>query len=153
MMILLALFDRMRGGGWFRYSHLAGMLGMGVVVSLILNLHGWVFGYGVLAVMLGASFGWGNPLGAAFDGRPMGSAYEWWQVGILRRSVILALLARGAMWGIPLAPMIPLAPVAFAIPFALSPYLARVIPWRGDRWAILEFTRGAMTGSLLYLVR
>ena len=97
----LSLLDRVRGSGWCAHCHLYGMLGMGLVTAALLGAHGWIATYVVAAVMLGAAPGWGNPLGAALDGRPMGAAYEWWQVGILRRSTLAALLFRGAMWGAP----------------------------------------------------
>lgn len=152
-LIALGFFDRLRGSGWFAYSHMVGMLGMGAMTSLMLDVNGWTAIYVVAAVMLGAAPGWGNPLGAAFDGRPMGQDYEWWQVGILCRSTLAALLVRGLMWGALLAPISLLAPLAFAIPFTLAPYLARLLPPGLDRWALMEFTRGAAIAALLVLCR
>src|SRR5512139_2099452 len=103
--ILMGMFDRMRGGGWFPYAHGVGMAGMGVVTAYLLGAHGWVIPYIVAAVMLGAAPGWGNPLFAAFDKRPMEhNHYEWWQVGILRKNTFSAVAFRGAMWGTLLAP-------------------------------------------------
>lgn len=145
--LLLGWLDRLRGSGMCKYCHFLGMLGMGLITSLLLDAHGWTAAYVVAAVTVGASFGWGNPLGAAFDERPMGTNYEWWQVGPMRECTFLALIVRGALWGLPLAPVSWWAVLAFAIPFFVTPYLVR------NDWALMEFTRGAFIGSLLLLGR
>jgi hypothetical protein len=151
----MGLYDRMRGGGWCRYCHALGALGMGTTTTALLGVHGWVAVYVIVAVMLGATFGWGNPIGAALERRPMDTNTEWWQVGILRRSTLAALLFRGAMWGAWLAPLSLGAVAAFTAGFAAAPYLVRwALPLnpRIDSWAVMEFTRGAAIASLLFLV-
>lgn len=142
----LGLFDRVRGSGWFKYSHAAGMLGMGIVVAMLLNVTGWVMAYTIAAVALSGAPGWGNPLGAAFDGRRMGTNYEWWQVGLLRRSTAAALLARGFMWGALLLPVSVVATLAFTFAFVVTPYLAR---WAKMSWGWMEFGRGALVAILI----
>lgn len=157
LILLAGLFDRLRGSGWCSYCHAIGMTGMGVVIASLLGVHGWTFVAFVSAFVAGASPGWGNPLGAAFDFRPMGRNYEDWQVGILRQSVPLALIARGLIWTVPtliLAPMhlgilifVPLA----ALCFPLAVYLARELPApRDTAWALMEFGRGLLMGLAAY---
>lgn len=72
--------------------------------------------------------------------------YEWWQVGLLRRSVFAALLARGFMWGVLLLPVSAIATLAFTFAFAVAPYLAR---WTKMPWAWMEFSRGALVAFLI----
>lgn len=157
LILLAGLFDRMRGAGWFSYSHTVGMAGMGTALAFLLGLHGWTVAAFVAAFCAGASPGWGNPLGAAFDKRPMGTNYEWWQIGILRVFTLEALIARGFIWTVPtmlLAPMhigilifVPLA----ALAFPLSVYLARELPRSRDyAWALMEFGRGLLMGLAAY---
>ena len=155
MIYILAagLFDRMRGSGWFKYSHFIGMAGMSVSLGVLLGVHGWTFLAFVSIFMLGAAPGWGNPLGAAFDFRNMGSNYEWWQIGVLRKSVPLALLARGIMWTLPTLPFSSPTFVALgALAFPLSVYMVRDIPGkRAAAWSMLEFTRGVLFGIAAYV--
>lgn len=142
LILAMGLADRLRGSGWMKYSHALGLIGMGLVSAIILQVHGWTFLYVLSTVVLCGAPGWGNPLGAAFDRRPMGTNYEWWQVGILRKSVPLALFVRGLMWGLPLVFINHMAPLAFAIPFTLAPYLFR-------NWDLMEFVRGLAIGIML----
>lgn len=158
LIILSGLFDRMRGSGWFRYSRGVGVLGMGATLAVLLHLNGGPFALFLAAFLAGAAPGWGNPLGACFDFRPMGANYEFWQIGILRRSVPLALVARGCIWTLPTLVVYPwthgiliFAPLA-ALAFPLSVYLARDIPGsRGADWSALEFIRGTLMGMAAYL--
>ncbi|MHB1098431.1 MAG: hypothetical protein ACYCZR_02635 [Burkholderiales bacterium] len=133
------------------------MAGMGSVIAVLLGVHGWTMAAFVAAFCAGASPGWGNPLGAAFDKRPMGLDYEWWQVGLLRVYTLEALIFRGLIWTVPtliLAPMhlgilifVPLA--ALALP--LSVYLARELLRDQDyAWAMMEFGRGLLMGLAAY---
>ena len=158
LILLAGLFDRMRGSGWFAYSHAIGMAGMGAVIAALLELHGWNVAAFVAAFCAGASPGWGNPLGAAFDNRPMGKDYEWWQVSLFKHSVLAALVFRGLIWTVPtllLAPVhlgvlifVPLAALAFPV----SVYLARDIPGSRDTaWALMEFIRGLLMGLAAYI--
>lgn len=146
--LLLGLSDRIRGSGWFKYHHLVGQIAMGIVVAAMLHVFDpLAMAYVVAAVALGGAPGWGNPLGAAYDGRPMEqNHYEWWQVGILRRSAIAALAVRGFMWGVGLLPISVPATIAFTVAFVAAPYLAR---WMKLSWAWMEFTRGALVAFLI----
>ena len=157
LILLAGLFDRMRGSGWFAYSHAVGMACMGAIIAHLIGMDGWYSVAFVAAFCAGASPGWGNPLGAAFDKRPMGPNYEWWQVSLFKHSVLAALAFRGLIWTVPtllLAPVhlgvlifIPLAALAFPV----SVYLARDIPGsRGTAWALMEFIRGLLMGLAAY---
>lgn len=147
MTLALGLFDRIRGSGWFTYGRDIGLIGMGVVVAMLLNVTGWTMLYVVSAVAIGGAPGWGNPLGAAYDGRPMErNNYEWWQIGPWRESTLAALVTRGFMWGVLLWPVSIAATVAFTGAFASAPYLAR---WLRLPWAWMEFGRGALVAILI----
>lgn len=159
LLILLAgLFDRIRGSGWFSYSHAIGMAAMGSVISYLLGIDGWLGLAFVMLFCIGASPGWGNPLGAAFDNRKMGTDYESWQTGMLRSSVLLALVARGLIWTAPallLAPFhigvlifVPLA----AMTFPAAVYISRELPGnKSEAWALMEFLRGLLMGLAAYI--
>lgn len=146
--LALGYADQMRGSGTFKYHHLVGQIAMGIVVATILHVFDpLAMAYVVAMVAWGSSPGWGNPLGAAYDGRPMEqNHYEWWQVGILRRSTIAALAVRGFMWGVGLLPVSVTATIAFTVAFVAAPYLAR---WMKLSWAWMEFTRGALVAFLI----
>lgn len=145
--LAFGLADRLRGSGWFRYGHGVGLVAMGMVAAFILHVTGWVALYVIIVVALGGSPGWGSPLGAAYDGRQMErNNYEWWQVGILRKSTVAALAARGFMWGALLLPVSTLATVAFTVAFVVAPYIAR---WMKLSWAWMEFGRGTLVAILI----
>lgn len=145
--LALGLADRVRGSGWFKYGHDYGLVAMGMIVAFMLNLSGWKALYTVAAVAFGGAPGWGNPLGAAYDGRPMEhNNYEWWQVGLLRRSIFAALVARGFLWGVLLLPISIPAAIAFTVAFVVTPYLAR---WTRMSWGWMEFSRGALVAFLI----
>lgn len=161
--ILLALLDRLRGSSYlefrgYRIGRVIGQLGMGLVAAWALELDGWQYWYAASVVILGSMQAWGEPLGAAFEGRDMNHAnLEYWQRGILARNIPLALVFRGLMWGVLLVIVNPLAPLAFVVPFVVTPYLARwfypsLANKHFERWALMELTRGAMTGAGLLIV-
>jgi hypothetical protein len=69
----------------------------------------------------------------------------------------MALAFRGLMWGGLLALANPLAPLAIAVPFVATPYLARWFYPNFDsphfnRWALMEFTCGVFMGVGLWIV-
>lgn len=124
-------------------------------------LYGWcvaaVAGHGldvltvpiILAMVVGMSPGWGEPLGALLRRQPMDqSKLEWWQVGILKHSAISAMIARGAIWGAPALPLAWFDPsliyvsLAFLIAVPVAPYLFR-------DWEIQEFARGCIAGAVI----
>lgn len=142
----LGFSDRLRGSGWFKYSHTIGLLLMGVIIALMLKVSLWPLVYTVAAVTLGGSVGWGNPLGAAYDGREMGTDYEWWQVGVLRNSTLASVAFRGLMWGILLTPVSLIASGAIFLSFIIAPYLARATRMS---WGWMEFTRGLLMGLMI----
>lgn len=106
-----------------------------------------------LAMLAGSSSGWGEPLGALIERRPMDSNnLERWQrvilPGLLSRSAIAALIVRGAIWGAPFLPLVwfdPalwVVPVAFLVSVPVAPYLFR-------DWEIQEFARGCIAGLII----
>lgn len=155
LIIVFGFMDRLRGSSWLephgiRIGRVLGQVGMGLVSALLLHVHGWQFAYVTAVVIIGSMTGWGSPLGAAFDGRKM-TEFEGWQIGILKRSVPAALAFRGLMWGGGLVIINPLAPLAFIVPFTIAPYFARWFYPARYRWEMMEFSRGFLIGSALYL--
>lgn len=107
----------------------------------------------MLAMLAGSSSGWGEPLGALIERRPMDTNnMERWQrmilPGLLRRSAVAALIVRGAIWGAPFLPLAWLDPdlirvfVAFLVAVPVAPYLFR-------DWEIQEFARGCIAGIII----
>lgn len=108
-----------------------------------------------LLFMLGMSFAWGEPLGSALDDKPMRPDHtEWWQVGPLKTNAWLALIARGALWGVCLLPLLHWEPrvvtvipaYAIAVPGAIV--ITRFV--KGD-WMTQEYIRGWLGGTLIWL--
>ena len=116
----------------------------------------------VAAMIAGMSPGWGAPMGAALGGRSSmpQDDLEWWQVGVLARSVPLALVARGAIWGAPVAALAPIVgdPVllwflpAYAVAMPASIYVVRGLEVR-DTWAAAEWVRGYMAAAIVLVGR
>lgn len=113
----------------------------------------------VIGMMAGMSPGWGNAVGPALRGhRPDPDHAEWWQRGVLLRSAWAALAARGALWGLALAPAAIIDPRALvAIPaYTLAMPLAVYItnwqrePYNGD-WQDQERYRGWLAGGLMLI--
>ena len=112
----------------------------------------------VVAMVLGMSFGWGEPIGATLDGRAMNPAkLEWWQKGILARNKTAALAFRGAMWGIPIG----IVGAVFKDPVLMSfvpvytvVFIAAVYLVKGKKmaWEKMEYIRGALAAALVLAV-
>lgn len=166
LLLIIGPLDAIRGGllsTRFRFTVKAGVIGYGLAIAALLG-HGWdAMTFPLIALFAaGESFGWGEPLGAALDGRPMLPArYERWQVGILTRNAWLALAARGLIWSLPIAVLAPidwrlLAVVpAFSISMPLAPALVRAANrWRpsGHLWGHQEFVRGWIVAALLWVM-
>lgn len=150
LIVLLGLADRLRGGGWFRYSRPLGLLLMGILTAGMAGVGGLEALALIVAVIAGGAPGWGNPLGAALDRTPMTDAWEVWQRGILRRNVLSAVAVRGLIWGAPVALVSLPAGVAYAAGFTAAPYLVRsFLPPSSavDCWGVMEFVRGALIAS------
>lgn len=116
----------------------------------------------VVAMIAGMSPGWGTPMGAALGGRSSmpQNDIEWWQRGILSRSVPLALVARGVMWGAPVAALAPIVGdlallwflPAYAVAMPASIYVVRGLDVR-DTWAAAEWVRGYMAAAIVLVGR
>lgn len=120
-----------------------------LVAALSGHTWDWFTGLIVLAMAFGMSPGWGEPLGALLRRQPMDqSKLEWWQVGILQHNAIAAMIARGAIWGAPVLPLVWFdssliyVSLAFLIAVPVAPYLFR-------DWEIQEFARGCIAGAII----
>lgn len=130
--LLLAFFDRLRGSGWFRFNKTIGSMLMGLTMAMLIGKAGWISLYAVAATFAGTKFNL-RELENVFDRK--GSLWE--------------LCKRGLLWGGFLLPVSPLAAIASFIGFVSSPYWARALPYKGDKWAIMEFGRSLTTGLII----
>lgn len=157
--------DRLRGDA----RHILGArildkIALGVCMAVLAGYpHPTLWAALIVAAMIaGMSPGWGAPMGAALGGRSSmpQDDLEWWQVGVLARSVPLALVARGAIWGAPVAALAPIVgdPVllwflpAYAVAMPASIYVVRGLEVR-DTWAAAEWVRGYMAAAIVLVGR
>lgn len=149
------LIDRVRGDGAVDvfYSKGVEQVIYGLFVGVILGLHSWYVLMFALLWAAGCSFGWGTVLGAYFKGTQMGPKYEFWQVGLLRTNVTVALMARGLMWGACILPFGYFDPEVILLSFAmvgifpLGCWLGKHCPFSGlTPWKAQEFYRGWLVG-------
>lgn len=163
LIILCGAADRFRGTGGVGLGK--GWAGVqGAVIAYLLGAPGLVIASFSVFWWLGASFGWGEPLGSVLERRNQDPANrEWWQVGGLQNpgNEVLALAVRGALWGACLIPLMAfdtkylvMIPV-MAVAFPASALLARaqegqIIDY--DSWGLSEVLRGLMAGSAAYFV-
>lgn len=166
LILLSGIFDRLRGTGKYVLGHAwAGV--QGALIAYLLGARGWFIPSFAAFWWLGASFGWGNPVGAVLDRiKQNPNNREWWQVQGLQNpgNEVLSLFVRGAMWGACTIPVVlyfsgdpkllVMAPI-MAIIFPSAALLARApssSPVDYDTWAFMEFLRGTMAGIAAYLV-
>lgn len=164
--LLLGLFDAARGGHYIpRVRASIGSLAYAFAVAWLLVGPHWTLPLVTAAFMLGEGMGWGCPLGSALRGQPMDaiscrSGLERWQVGPLARNAWLALAARGALWGVPIAllgvalqePRLLLMPAVMAAAMVAAPALMRAANhWRPSDhlWGLQEWLRGWLVGLAL----
>lgn len=101
-------------------------------MAMLIGKAGWVGVYVILATFAGTKFNL-RVLEYVFD----------------RKGNFLDLCKRGFLWGVFLLPVSPVAAIASFIGFVSSPYWARSLPYKGDRWAIMEFGRSLTTGLII----
>lgn len=121
------------------------------------------------AFMLGMSFGWANPTGAAlrkdwasmnpdnFSGSK-GNAYNWWQIGYLRKNPYAALFVRGILWGLPVilagflvgSSTVIVGGLSAIVAMPLAVFISAYGPFCStcfkDTWEQQEFLRGILIG-------
>ena len=161
LVLVLSAFDRQRGNPERGYPKAIALGAIGAAAAFLLqptSLGEMVFTE--LAIAVGYSIGWGQPLGAALRGTPSDD-YEWWQFcQPLRRYPYLALAVRGAIVGVLVAlggdfsaALVIGAACAIAFPLApaITVYGLRQVYDRG--WATQEYIRGGLFGLLIMLLR
>jgi len=164
--ILLAfscgLMDRFRGNeiNVFYSKPIESVIYGAFVGALFLTNLWQILMFSVLWAV-GASFGWGTPLGAMLRDTKMEiDGNEWWQFGIFKKNATLACILRGVMWGACVLPvayfdqragMFVLA-MGFIFPIAivLAKRLPRIVNVHG--WALQEFIRGWLVGIVALLL-
>jgi hypothetical protein len=140
LIVFCGLKDRLRGNSWGMALPFAALNGFGLAALMGLFFTPWALLVAALFT-LGSSLGWGNPLGAALQGRDMDPhSLEWWQKGPLAKNKWLALAARGLMWF-----------PTMAIAFPLSAWLASRHKFKNttQQWEASEFIRGSLNALLV----
>lgn len=102
----------------------------------------------VLGMVAGMSPGWGTPLSALLNDRPMRGEFEWWQFGPLKESALAAMAFRGAMWAACLIPAALMDPAVWA---AVVGYLIAVplAPRLTDSNPLAERLRALFAGLII----
>lgn len=113
----------------------------------------------MIAMILGMSPGWGEPIGATLENRDMRKEHlEWWQKGLAATDPMTALAIRGVIWGLPIVPvalwfedwsLLGIIP-AFAIAMPLSMFAAKLEIGK-DKWGNTEFARGWIAAVIIFL--
>jgi hypothetical protein len=159
--LVAGLADRIRGDVFdflpWRKSGDSAVYGLAVAVCLAPS-HWWAYPAFIGLWIAGASFGWGEPMGAALEGRPMQQGVlEWWQFGPFTSNAWAALALRGLIWG---ACILPLAIWDLRFLFALA--MTGILPlaaWIGRQtapryeWVAQEYLRGWMIAAVALIVR
>ncbi|MGB0732878.1 MAG: hypothetical protein ACPGPF_03905 [Pontibacterium sp.] len=156
--------DRVRGTG-APFFFAAAITGAAIYTTTLFLLvpddlagqffYGGICVLAMVAYLVGESFGWGEPLGAFLERRPMDpQKLEPWQIGPLATNAGLALVVRGAMWGAPIAAILTLyinigsalsVLVAYTVAFWLAPLLCRGLALdTTHKWERTESVRGAL---------
>jgi len=167
--LTLGPLDAARGGRYIPHvrASIATLAYSFVVAWLLVGWH-WSLVLVALAFRLGESMGWGCPLGAALRGEPMDAAscprgLESWQVGVFARNAWAALVARGALWGMPITLVgvsiqdthLLAMPLVMAAAMVSAPALVRAVNgWRPSDhlWGSQEWLRGWLVGLMLIAV-
>ena len=157
------LMDRFRGTGSVDvfYSKSIESYIYGLFVGAIFLSSWWHVLIFAALWGVGASFGWGTPLGSLMRDTEMDqSKLEWWQFGPFKTNVVFACVLRGVLWGacvLPVAYLDPKAGVFFITMGAIFP-TAMVLAKKfskvslGSMWETQEFYRGWLVGSLALLL-
>lgn len=153
--------DRIRGDRVdLPYSKSVEAYIYGLAIFTIVGLEWWQCLIGGALWLAGASFGWGEPVGAVLQQRAMNlTRLEKWQVGVLATDPLFALMARGLIWGLCLTPMMffkfSIIGLVFGMVgvFTLAVYLAdcKTIKF-SNNWESMEYYRGWMAGLVAFLV-
>ena len=179
LVLLCALFDRARGGGFIAFGDspparfLRGvspfpptphiLYGWTVAALCGYAWDGWLTMAIILGWVLGERPGWGAPIGQYHGTPDPDRKSEWWQIGPLRSHPFIALVVRGAMWGLPVLAFTALLSIpvwqpmlAMAVAFPAAEWLVQRIPdppwpksWTG---AWNEFYRGGLFGAILAVI-
>ena len=146
-------FDRIRGDKLdVPYGKTVEAIIYGAAVGAITGFREWELLLFALLWALGASFGWGTPIGAGLGRHGMDQTdLEWWQFGVLKTNVKLALAFRGLMWGVCVLPLayFDMRAVLF-VPAMTIIFPAAIYIWRN--WEGQEYVRGWMAGAAALLI-
>jgi hypothetical protein len=158
---LLSGADRLRGSN--KVPSFVGRMLFAVVATFAIATpyDDWWAALCLVLIFTGSTAGWGNPIGRALlhnHKHPIKhSKYESWQVGFLKKNVPLALFVRGLIWTGPLALLwyptgntdYLVASLAMPLAFTVSPYIPAHFFDAPNRWAPMEYIRGAIFGTIL----
>lgn len=157
LIIFTTIIDKLRGQGKLPKSIMQMLYGVGLAAYLNYNLK-FIIAFSI-AFVLGISIGWGEPVGAYIQDRPMQQdKLESWQFGLFRKNVFAAICLRALIWVMPLIIIciwwpqtMPAIPAIF-ISFILAVKIAkRMLKNTIAAWEYHELIRGFLVGSLTVL--
>lgn len=165
---MCSALDRCRGSNklnivsnTFEAFLMGGFLAAIVIIASGTGADWWVIPAFGAGFALFERFGWGEPLNAVlYDREMIESQLERWQVGPLAKDPEMALVVRGAIWGIPALAMsfyieqFLFIMISMAIAMPVAVIAARQIGQRrkvNDLWALQEKIRGGLCATLTYI--
>ena len=116
------------------------------------------------AFALGSSVGWGEAMGAYLEDKEMDQEkLAWWQVGMMKKNVMVALVGRGFVWAAPIFltsiffESWPLA-IAVIVAFPTSLVISKHVNIRfrtkkigvENEWEEAEWIRGILVGLITF---
>ena len=161
LVTLSGLMDRVRGDSFHFFNRAVDKLVYGwVVAALFQHPLDMLTPAIMLAFLLGSSPGWGDSMGAILEKRELNPELvargHFWQVGFLKRNKWAAAVARGALWGAPVAALGYFDPALYyAVPVYIVAYvgsLAFTMKFLKGDWEHAESVRGLIAGLLIWAV-
>lgn len=148
LLLLSGPLDWLRGSDIRWCPTLVRSLAYGFGLAILLgSSHLWTWPVFAVLWAVGEAPGWGEPVGAILDRRPMRPGHlERWQVGPLKTNSWLAVTARGAIWAAPPALLALVDPVYLAslgllLIFPATLMLDRrktLLTWNWQEWELLR---------------
>ncbi len=180
LIFLSGLCDRLRGAGFDFGLRIIDQLTYGwVIAALIGHPLDPLTPAIAIAFALGSAPGWGDSSGSILHRRELKQEeLNSWQIGILRKNKWLSAIARGMIWGLPVALLgffdvkLVYALVVMPVAYIGGAYLGGFFPGKeyqnmkpedmslmdkikkiiSGQWPWMETIRGWLAGSLFYLV-
>lgn len=160
LIAMSGMMDRVRGDALHLFDQRAldKLLYGWVIAAMFQHPFDWLTPAIAGAFLLGASPGWGDSMGAILEKRElrpdMVARNHFWQIGILKRNKWAAAVARGALWGAPIALLGVFDPtLLMAVPVYTAAYVGSLLVsmrFLNGSWGHAETVRGLIAGALTW---